>query len=155
MRAWILLALAAALSGCATHSAHVGRGPDRLHNWTSVFNLEPGTSVRVEVGYRNFWQASLVGVTDSTLTIRSGYGMPTTIARDRIDSVAADLPIGWRLDKLGAVTVAGTVAGAVVGLATNNAKVASASGKALAVEGIGWAWTASDGHEFRVVYVRP
>ena len=159
MRAWILLGLTAALSGCATHGVHVGRGPDPLHNWASVRALEPGTSIRAEVGYNSFWEGSLVEVTDSTLAIRMTSSMtlvPLVIARDRISSIAADLP----KRRAGIITtqVLGLVGGLAgyAGLAKHNAKLADTSGQLAAGSAMALVWTAlSTETEFRVIYVRP
>jgi hypothetical protein len=164
MRAWIPLALAAALSGCAAHRTQVAHKPDPLYDWASVLAIPPGTSVRAELAYNSVRQGDLDDVTDSTLTIRMTSTMNPgwlTIDRARVVRVEARRPKktrwGW-LEKPLAVGMVGGLAGTVVGAVMRDAKVTGMSLGILAGCAVGgfvhllYHW---DNYEFRVVYVRP
>lgn len=162
MRAWILLALAAALSGCATHRAHVAQGPDPLHDWASVLAIPFETSVAATVESSGVRYGYTNGVTDTTLTIRTDTG-PRTIDRARIVRVEVRERTrtrwGW-LDKPLAVGVVGGLVGTLVGAAMKNAKAAGISLGVFAASTIGGFFHLlshldDSGYGWRVVYVRP
>ena len=122
MRALLPLALAAALSGCATHRAHVAPSPDPMHDWAAVRGIEANTYVFAVLDDSRFGYGPLARATDTTLTIRGLPAIPrATVVRVETmrpftrDEALAGFPIG-------AGTVGG-FAGLLTGIALKNNKV--------------------------------
>ena len=160
MRAFLPLALAAALSGCATHDARVARAPDRpaSSDWAAVRAIRANTYVFAVLDDSHYGYGPLERATDTTLTIR---GLPA-IPRDTVVRVETMGPItrdGSASYGLGAVAVGG-FAGYLTGVALDNAKVKGWSAAVLSAGLVaGFVYMARHtppkaDHGTRVVYVR-
>ena len=163
MRAWILLALAAAPIGCATHRPPVEAGRPVSHDWATVLAIPARTYVFAALDGNEVSHGYLERVTDTTLTIRPrGSGVRTipratvvrveTTVRLKNDDALNGFPIGVG-------TVAGA-AGTMIGAVVKNRKV---QGWSLAVLGTsivaGFAYLSrhpqwEPDYATRVVYVR-